>query len=132
MAEQITLQNVEAILVPYLTTAATGATSVTSDIPDPTPAKYLRVLSFGGPARRDRVIDRPIVSLEAWGPKGKPMDAWAVMAKADAAMNALADGALATVAHGAAIGRPYRSDDPTTGRPRFVCNYQITIRATTT
>lgn len=132
MAELITLQNVEAILVAHLAASSTGATTIASDVPDTVPAKFLRVLSLGGPARRDRVIDRPIVSLEAWGPKGKPMDAWSVIAKADAVMNALADGTVSTVAHCAPIGRPYRSDDITTGRPRFVCNYQVTLRALTT
>jgi hypothetical protein len=130
MPESVTLPDVEAAVVAHLKAAPTGATKVATEVPSTLPAKFLRVLSLGGPPRTDRVIDRPIVSVEAWADTA--LNAWDVMAKADAAMDALDRGASTTIRGCRALSRPYRNDDPTTGRPRYLARYQLTMRASTT
>lgn len=73
----LTLANVEAALVGYLATKV--AVPVSTRVPNPRPASFVRVQRTGG-AEQNLVQERPVVLVECWA--ATDTAAWALAVKA--------------------------------------------------
>lgn len=92
-------------------------------VPDPRPAKWLRIMRTGGP-RESMFVDRPQITLEAWA--GNEGDAANLLEDARALLNA-ANGQLFGVEE---LGGPANLPDPTTAQIRYTMTLWIRIRGT--
>lgn len=115
--------DVEARLVGYLAEAL--PVSVSTRVPNPRPSRFVRVWRTGGPVTL-RVMDRPVVTVEAWG-----ADEVGAHDLAEQARSLLLDGARRRTAglHTVAVQSMYSDPDPDTGIPRYTITATVSVRA---
>ena len=99
---------------------------VGTTVPKPRPPLFLRAWRNGGPAA-NRVVDRPLVTLEAWS-EDSTVAADLLSAARSALMNDYT--AMPLVRGVREISGPYFTPDPESGTPRYRCSLQLTVRAT--
>jgi hypothetical protein len=98
-------------------------TKISSRVPNPRPASWLRVWRSGG-ARENRFVDRPQITLEGWG------------SDEDIASKLLEDARAWITAAGGQIfgveelGGPVNLPDPTTAQIRYTMTVWVRIRGT--
>lgn len=94
-------------------------------VPDPRPARFIRVIPSGGAGRMARVVHRGLVIVECWGESRT--DASALARATDAAMLAMADTGAAYVVNTAATFAFL--PDPTSRQARYTATYELFLRA---
>ena len=127
MAEAITFDNAEAIVVGHL--SGHLAVPVQRVVADPRPAKFVRVLATGAHRRNLPQLDAQI-TLECWAPTDA---AAAALARDTYGWMCALDLDTAHVPQGSDgwLGGPYPSPDPESGTPRYVMTAIVRQRATT-
>lgn len=126
--------DVEELTIAYLLAELQGAdddATVTTDVPDPRPARFITV-NRGGGIQPSIVTDQPILLLECWGPD----DAGGISQAMDLARFARnrVKGMRHRTIGGVAIYRvdevagPARLPDPDSGQPRVVFTVQLLLR----
>lgn len=98
---------------------------IASRVPNPRPALWLRVMRTGG-AKENRFVDRPQITLEAWG--NDEDDAEKLLEDARAALNA-AEGTIFGVEE---LAGPGELPDPTTAQIRYTMSVWARIRGIST
>lgn len=111
-------QEVREYLLPYL-----AGIGISSRVPNPRPAVWLRVMRTGGP-RETMVSDRPQITLEAWADNED--DAIDLLSVARAWLNR-ADGRIFGVVEASGPGN---LPDPTTAQIRYTMSVWVRIRGT--
>lgn len=124
MSEPLIAPAPDAIVVAYLNTLLTPP--VATDVPDPRPAEFVRVLVTGGGGRRDLVLQDAQITVEAWA--ATYADASELMMLADAHMHN-ARFVDADIRNVRAFGAPINLPDPTSGQSRMTATYEVTLRA---
>lgn len=109
MPETIVGPDVEALVVGFLNGKV--GPPVSSNIPNPRPATFVRATLSGGEGVADKGMYRALVTLEAWAP-GRPA-AFALLAECCGHLEA-------SQAFYADCGAPSFFPDPSTGSPRYV------------
>lgn len=113
-----------AVAVAYLKgqfTARGETASVSSKVPNPRPAKFVKVRVMGG-FRPDQSRYAPMLTFECWGPDDVTASDLGRLTEAlIEAMPDLHDGCTHVVQVGGLINQP----DPESGSPRFVFTKQI-------
>lgn len=94
---------------------------ISSRVPDPRPAAWLRIMRTGG-QRETIVSDRPQITMEAWA--ATETEAVELLGNARAYINA-ADGRIFGVVE---ISGPANLPDPTTAQIRYTMSVWIRIR----
>lgn len=96
-------------------------------VPNPRPARWVRVRRVGGP-RRDLVTDQPLLVVEAWD--DDDADARDLLqltrARVDAIEGQVFDGV--TVYGVTEVGGPGSLPDPTSDQPRWTFTVQVALR----
>jgi hypothetical protein len=123
VAEILVAPDAKAIVITTL--AAVIGSPVVPSVPDPRPARFVRVILTGGPGRRSVVFQDEQVTI----------DCWDTSTSASAMLAMLVDGAMYSlpaldprVVHVAAMASPTDLPDPDSGQPRHTCTYQVTVR----
>ena len=103
--------------------------AVTAKVPNPRPERLVRLTRVGGPAT-SRIVDTPLLLLEAWAPTEKETqellnDARALVLRTGRHMPGL------FVRRAAEVGGPSMDPDPDTDSPRWRCTVELTVRMTT-
>lgn len=106
--------DVEATLVTLLTT--TGV-SVHTRVPNPRPAKFIRVSRAGG-SRRNLIQDQPLVIVECWA--SSSVDAFAVAQDAWATLDA-------TYNRDASLSSPVWFPDPDSTQSRYQFTAELLV-----
>lgn len=116
MAQAVTFPDIEATLVAHLSTAL--GVPVTTRVPEPRPAQFVRLLRVGGP-RRDLVTDGPMVVFECWAQR--PHEAASLGETTRAHVSAMdgTDVGGVWVRQVQEVGGLQNYPDPLTGDPRY-------------
>lgn len=128
MTEVIVFPDAEALAVTFLNPKV--GVRVATQIPNPRPASFIRVLRVGG-ARRSLVVDSPVLVFECWAP-----DEIAASQLAQTARAHVFSMAQTTVnGHWVYLVRdvagPQSFPDPLTDTPRYQFTVQIDTRGRT-
>ena len=127
--EVVVFPDVEALLVTALTAslAARGrARSVATKVPNPRPARFVRLLRTGG-LRMNVLMDAATITVEAWEPTEAEAARTAQLVRG--LVHALDDLAGAPVFDVGELAGPQNYPDPATASVRYVATYQITVGA---
>lgn len=121
MTEPVLFPDAEALLVAYL--GGLLAVPVSTKVPNPRPASFVRLRRVGG-ARRDLVTDSPVLVFECWA--ATETEAERLAATARAHVGALEQTTVSGVYVRSVeeVGGPVPFPDPATDTPR----YQFTAR----
>lgn len=114
-------RDAELAVIEYLRGSLTGVT-VLSKVPKVVPAKFVRVWRTGGPVS-GRVVDRPQLSVQAWGAEALDL--------AEQVRVLLIDGAKRSTAgfSRVSVESLYYDPDPTSGVDRYSLLVFLTVRA---
>lgn len=114
-------RDAELAVIEYLEAGLTGVT-VRSKVPKTVPAKFVRVWRTGGPVV-GRVVDRPQLSVQAWGAEALDL--------AGQVRALLIDGAKRSTAGFSRVSVEsfYYDPDPTSGVDRYSMLVFLTVRA---
>lgn len=120
----VELPDVEALVVAFLKPVASPQ-KVSTLVPDPRPASFVRVFRTGG-AATNRVLERAQITVQAWA-----KDTGAAVELAKACRTALLNRStsMPLVRGVEETGGLYFDPDPGTGIPRYTFTVQITVRA---
>lgn len=115
--------DIEGLLVSYL--RAGLDVPVSTKVPNPRPAAFVRVMRTGGPVSQ-RVLDLPQVSVTAWAASSVSAERLA-----DQVRSLLLDGASRSTAglHRVRVESFYYDPDPDTGSDRYSLLVTATARA---
>lgn len=130
MSPLVVFPDAAAVVVDHLRAqfaARDVAATVGTRIPNPRPARHVRVRRIGGP-RRNIVADGPHVSVEAWGPTDEEAADLAQLCRG--LIHAMHGTTIAGVAvYGVSeLAGPAELPDPTSDQPRYVQTFEITLR----
>ncbi|MFJ8760845.1 hypothetical protein [Streptomyces cyaneofuscatus] len=100
---------------------------VASHVPNPRPARFVRVERIGG-AATSPVTDRPRLDIEAWG--ADEGDAHDLVQLCRAVLGAARGRYQATTLARPATGGPQWLPDKESGQPRYVFTFDVTLRGT--
>ena len=115
----------EALVVQFLE-GLLGDVPVATKVPNPRPATFVRAWRTGG-AAVNRVLDRPLITVQAWGPDSVTASKLAGRCR-DMMLSASGRIPLVRLA-----GEPtglYFDPDPDTGCDRYTFTHQLSVRAT--
>lgn len=119
----MSLVDVEAMIVGFL--GARLSESVATKVPADRPASFVRVWRTGGVAT-SRVLDRPMITVQAWAPN--TVDAGALAGRCrDALFNEYT--AMPLVRGVEEISGLYFDPDPDSGVDRYTFTVQLSVRA---
>lgn len=112
----------EAMVIDFLRARVDAPLGTT--IPNPRPDPFVRVWRNGGPSR-NRVLDAPLITIEAWA-----ADSTVASALADACRFALSDGyaGMPLVRSVTEISGSYSIPDDDTKTPRYRFSVQMLVR----
>lgn len=131
VSELIRFPDVEAVMIAFLNdrlTADGDTARARGKVPNPRPARFVRVMRTGGPAE-SFWADRPQVTVEAWD-----NDESAAETLANTCRSYVQSAYLAGDMRGipvydlAEFGGPQRLPDPTTGQVRYTFTFSIVLR----
>lgn len=111
----------EAMVVAFLAERV-APLSVSTKVPKPRPAEFVRVWRTGG-AAANRVLDQPTFTIQAWGPNSFEL----VRVCREALFNEYTD--MPLVRGVEEITGPYYDPDPGSNADRYSCNVQLQVRA---
>jgi len=115
------LPDVEAFIIPFVK-AQVGAVSVSTKVPNPRPATFVRAWVNGG-AAVNRVLERVQVTVDCWAPSQVAASQLAQNVRT-AFLNATVDPLVRGVEE---VTRPYSQPDETSERYR--ATYALMVRA---
>ena len=122
----LTLANVEAALVGYLATKV--AVPVSTRVPNPRPASFVRVQRTGG-ASQNLVQERPVVLVECWA--ATDTAAWALAAQAWGALSGrgsfVHNAVEMSLANDEAVSSPVNYPDPSTSSARYQFTAELIV-----
>jgi hypothetical protein len=126
--QPIVFPDVEVALAGWLR-AVLAPVPVSTRIPNPRPATFLRVMRTGGP-RVSLTVDAPQITFEAWA--NSEQDAHDLAAQVRALVNAAAGqtAGAAQIVKVTEMGGPAWLADPTSSQPRFTWTVQMRVRGT--
>lgn len=111
----------EALVVQFLQMKL-GAIPVSTKVPKVRPSVFVRVSRSGG-AASSRVLDQPILTVEAWGDSAHEL----IRECREALFN---EYTLMPLVRGVEeVSGPYFSPDPASNVDRYICNVQLQVRA---
>lgn len=115
--------DVESLMIQFLRPVV--GVPVHTRVPRARPEKFVLLWRNGGPAA-NRVVDRPMVTMEAWA-----KDSVEASALLETCRNALHNDTLRAplVRRVTEITGPYSIPDPDTETPRYRMSVQLTVRA---
>lgn len=126
-APLVVFPDAEQVVCVALTDADLGV-PVVVEVPNPRPARFVKVLRTGGD-RRDLVTDNPLITIETWAATKEAAADLAQLARAHVfAMRGTRPGDLTTVYRIADAGGPVSLPDPATGSPRYTFTCSIAMR----
>lgn len=128
MVQAAAFPDVEALLVPYLTgrlTARGRAARVATKIPNPRPARLVKVTRTGG-VRRNVVTDAPTVMVECWDVDDVAAADLARIVRAE--VHALADDAVPGVAYRSDVGGLANWPDHDSENSRYTFTVELLVR----
>jgi len=117
---------VDATVVAYLKTYATGAT-VATKVPQTVPAKFVHVVGAGGAGRRATVLDDRTIAVECWA--NTYADAASLMSSMDGHMHNARHVAGSNIRNVESFGAPVELPIPDSPKFRLTATYQVTVRA---
>ena len=114
----------EALAITFLTSKV-GVVPVASKVPATRPAKFVRVWRTGG-ASMNRILDRPILTVQAWA-----ADTATASALAQDCREAFFDDytQMPLVRGVEEVSGVYFDPDPSTGTDRYTFSVQLQVRA---
>ena len=112
--------DVESLLVAWLKPTRAGL-AVTTKIPNPRPAEFVRVRRMGG-TRLNLVQENPLIYVECWGPSD--YDAFLLAQDVWARMDAL-DGE--PWCHSTGLASPLSNSDPDSGTDRYTFTANMVV-----
>lgn len=117
----------EDVIASHLDSIDEVTVPVVTQIPNPRPPAFVRVIRTGGPAR-DVVHDRPIFTIESWDAIASAAAARAQLVRRllNAAVGAVVDGV--TVGRWNEISGPQNLPDPTSGQHRYTFAGELPLR----
>lgn len=95
---------------------------VSTKVPKVRPAEFVRVWRTGG-AAANRVLDRPTLTIQAWGPNSHEL----IRVCREAILNEYTQ--MPLVRGVEEITGPYYDPDPGSNADRYSCNLQLQVRA---
>lgn len=126
MANDLKLVNVEAVLVSYLrTNPFIAAAGVATQLPNPRPAKFVRVQRIGGD-EKNMIQERPFILVECWG--STQTEAWTLAAACWEALRGrepLEHNGFELLER--RVSSPVNYPDPSTTSPRYQFQLQTTV-----
>ena len=124
MVEYLAAPLVEQIVVEYLNAKLTEP--VATEVPNPRPEAFARVILTGGAGRTGLVTHRASVTVESWGQTAYGAATLARLVEAYMLSLPLEVGNVYSVA---AFAAPSNLPDPTSGQDRYTATYEIAVRA---
>lgn len=135
MPEVLVAPDAETLIVQYLTGELATRAPYTqvkayTNVPNPRPAMWVRVLRTGG--TRDFIIDRPSITLEAWAETG--VAAMSLMQLVRGLMHAIDQVTYGGATHQfydpEEFSGPANLPDPESGQERYTETFSVGVRAT--
>lgn len=123
MADVLLSPDVEAVVITGLSPGLPDA-KVSTKVPNPRPAKLVRVRRRGGP-RADVVLETALILIECWATAETDASDLAVLT---AGLFAALEGQTVAghhITHAEILGGPSNDPDPETGTPRYTLTGQI-------
>lgn len=133
--EVMVFDDVEAMLVDWLTTRLTGYSAgpvvVATKVPNPRPDRFVKVTRTGG-HQRDLITDLVQVTVECWAATDPDAADLARLVRAYVWMLAGTEAAGTWVRIVTEVGGPVAFPDPETNNPRYQFTAELNIRGTET
>jgi hypothetical protein len=129
--EVIVFPDVEQVLCDWLTTALTAhgqAVPVSTRIPNPRPAKFVRLIRTGGTVGPVLVLDGPIVAIEAWAATESQAAALLQLTRGLIATLPGQDIGGVTFYRVTEVGGPGNLPDPVSDQARYTYTVSILLR----
>ena len=122
MMPSVSLPNVDAMLLNFLSARITPPVHIT--VPDPRPETFVRAWRTGG-GPLNRAVEQALVTVQAWAPTNLTAHALAAACR-DVLLND--NTGMPLVRNVEVVSGPYLDPDPDSRHPRYTVTARLTVR----